>query len=151
MAKTDLISKFPSQLQQMKLDLYLLLIGSGFRYLLQDARNGQGACWLTIRMGQTNSTCDAIRLVSFSVDDIQKLFDLKATSFILWQNSAYEIGSQLLALGYHNPGEFVMKHMTHSAVNAVSTIVETFPLTFKDEYMCMIRKCVSTKKPSSWR
>jgi len=117
--------------------------GSGFRYLLHDARNGQGA-WLTIRaglvrMGQMNSTCDAIWLVSLSVDDIQKLFDLEATSLYPLAEqlhaSVHEIGSQLLALGYHNPGEFVMKHMTHSAVNAVSTIVETFPLTFKDEYM----------------
>eukprot|EP01126_Amoeba_proteus_P015386 TRINITY_DN1692_c0_g1_i1.p1 TRINITY_DN1692_c0_g1~~TRINITY_DN1692_c0_g1_i1.p1 ORF type:complete len:347 (-),score=40.37 TRINITY_DN1692_c0_g1_i1:196-1236(-) len=117
--------------------------GSGFRLVLHEARNGQGA-WLTIRaglvrMGQQNSSCHAKWLASLTVEEIREYFDLKVeTLFPLadqLHTSINEIGTQLLAKGYETPGNFVMSNMTHSATKAVSALVETFPLTFRDEYV----------------
>lgn len=128
--------------------------GSGFRYVLHKHRNGLGA-WLTIRaglvkMGQENPTCDSKWLVSLSIEDVQKFFDLQQEQLLplaeQLHTSIHEIGSRLLATGFSTPGDFVMSHMTKSAENAVKCIVENFPLTFNDEYeirgeqVCLYKK-----------
>ncbi len=119
--------------------------GSGFRQLLHKHRRGAGA-WLTIRaglinMGQQNPTCEATWLSSLTLHDVATLFDLECGGEELeplakqLQESIQEIGNQLTLSGFSCPGDFVVDKMKDGASGLVQSLVDTFPLTFCDEYV----------------
>jgi hypothetical protein len=128
--------------------------GSGFRKLLHEHRNGSGA-WLTIReglvkMGQENPTMNVQWLCEITKEHVEVFFDLHHSSLspLVHQlyTSIHEIGEELLKLGYQTPGEFVMAKMTSSAAKAVEALIDTFPLTFLDEYILCYQRVALYKK-----
>jgi hypothetical protein len=128
--------------------------GSGFRKVLHEHRNGSGA-WLTIRaglvkMGQANPSMNSLWLSEITKEQVEDFFDLHHSClFPLVQQlhtSIHEIGEELLKLGYQTPGEFVMAKMTSSASKAVEALIDTFPLTFLDEYCLCYQRVAFYKK-----
>lgn len=128
---------------------HALDFGSGFRPLLHKFRNGAGA-WLTIRaglvsMGTVNSSMDCDFLTSLTLGDIRRHFDLHQDELLpladYIKEDVFEIGSQLSARGYKTPGEYIVDNTDpdpstgKGVAHLVGSLVDLFPLTFRDEYV----------------
>jgi hypothetical protein len=116
--------------------------GSGFRPVLHEHRGGAGA-WVTIRaglvnLGLANKACEATWLAGLTLADVQGFFDLNVNELrplaVFLQEDLNELGTELLKRGFSTPGEFVEAVVDQGATGMVAQLVETFPLTFNDQY-----------------
>jgi hypothetical protein len=133
---------------------HALDFGSGFRPILHEHRNGQGA-WLTIRagliqMGTRNPSGEVLWLERVTRSDIIQYFDLDHPQLLPLAEFVHadicEIASQLKSLQFTNLGDFIMSHLDQGAMGLVQVLVDTFPLTFKDEYeICGQQVCFYKK------
>lgn len=133
---------------------HALDFGSGFRPILHEHRNGQGA-WLTIRaglikIGALNPTGSVSWLERVSLGDVVEYFDLNHPNLLPLAEYIHidicEITSQLRNLNFTNLGDFIMDNLSNGAVGLVQVLVDTFPVTFRDEYETCGQKVCFYKK-----
>ena len=118
--------------------------GSGFRHILHERRNGQGA-WLTIRgglvaIGKTfGTTVRSDWLRTTTVEQVQQLFDINFADLRLLAEQIHgvvmEFADVLEGNGHATLGSWTVASCQQGACSFVSELVSTFPFTFRDAYV----------------